>query len=123
MFNFFNKKENTEPREEEEEIGQKLEDGDDIAAAITYYISQDGVAFVDVKLSDYEDDTVINLSTLLKGIHSGEYFPDTIAMIRDGFIEKGKPELYIAVATVIGSAITSQTDDKPCISPSDVFTM
>ena len=121
MFNFFNKKENTEPQEEETE--QQLEDGEDIAGAITYYISQDGVAFVDVKLSDYEDDTVINLSTLLKGIHSGEYFPDTIAMIRDGFIEKGKPELYIAVATLIGSAIISQTDEQPCINPSDVFNM
>ena len=120
MFNFFNKKEDIKP---EEETGQTLEDDGDIAAAITYYITEDGVPFVDVKLTDYEDDTVINLSALLKGIHSGEYFPDTIAMIRDGFIEKGKPELYIAVATIIGSAIISQTDEQPCINPSDVFNM
>ena len=121
MFNFFNKKKNTKSKEEE--TGQKLEDDDDIAASITYYITQDGAPFVDVKLCNYEDDTVINLSTLLKGIHSGEYFPDTIAMIRDGFIEKGKPELYIVVATLIGSAIMPQTDEQPCINPSDVFKM
>lgn len=119
MFNFFSKNKDTEPQEEDTEQG--LEGDDDIAGAITYYITQDGVAFVDVKLSDYEDDTVINLSTLLKGVHSGEYFPDTIAMIRDGFIEKGKPELYIAVATIIGTDIMSQTDEQPCISPSDAF--
>jgi hypothetical protein len=59
----------------------------------------------------------------LKGIHSGEYFPDTIDMIRDGFIEKGEPELYITVAAKIGAAIISQTDEQPCINPSDVFKM
>ena len=121
MLNFFNKKKNTKPKEEE--TGQTLEDDDDITAAITYYITQDGSPFVDVKLCNYEENTVINLSILLKGIHSGEYFPDTIAMIRDGFIEKGKPELYIAVASRIGLAIMSQTDEQPCINPSDVFKM
>jgi|TARA_R110000751_G_scaffold131254_1_gene233394 hypothetical protein len=121
MFNFFNKKKKTEPQEEE--IEQEQDDDDDISAAITYYITRDGAPFVDVKLCDYDASTIINLSELLKGIHSGEYFPDTIDMIRDGFIEKGEPELYITVAAKIGAAIISQTDEQPCINPSDVFKM
>mgnify|MGYP003627288410 CR=1 FL=1 len=121
MFNFFNKKKKTEPQEENTE--QERDDDDDISAAITYYITRDGSPFVDVKLCDYDESTIINLSQLLKGIHSGEYFPDTIDMIRDGFIEKGEPELYINVATQIGAAIISKTDEQPCINPSDVFKM
>lgn len=120
MFNFFKKKDVIQ-EDVESEKGSVV--GDEVAAAVTYYITFEGVPFVDVKMCDYDEETVANLSTLLKGIHSGDYFPDTIEMIRDGFIEQGKPELYIAVAAIIGSAIISQTDEQPCINPSDVFKM
>ena len=42
-------------------------------------------------------------------------------MIKDGFLEQGKAELYIAVAARLGSILTSSSDEKPCISPSDIF--
>ena len=126
MFNFFKKdKQNIV----EEEV-QTLSDGEskeidvdvkDICAAITYYITKEGTPFVDIQITEADVESSLFLSELLKGIYSNDYFPETLEMIKDGFLDQGKAELYIAVAARLGSAINTSTDDKPCISPPDIF--
>ena len=126
MFNFFKKdKQNIV----EEEV-QTLSDGEskeidvdvkDICAAITYYITKEGTPFVDIQITETDVESSLFLSELLKGIYSNDYFAETLEMIRDGFVEQGKSELYIAVAARLGSVLQISSDDKPCISPSDIF--
>ena len=123
MFNFF-KKDKEEAQEIEEQVAsskeQDIEVGD-ICAAITYYMTKQGTPFVDIQIADTDVETSLFMSELLKGLYSNEYFPETLEMIKDGFIEQGKAELYIAVAARLGSILTSSSDEKPCISPSDIF--
>ena len=128
MFNFFKKhKEQLEleidtEEEKQEEVDDKVElDTKDICAAITYYITNEGVPFVDIQIAESDIETTLFLSELLKGIYSNDYFAETLEMIKDGFIEQGKAELYIAVAARLGSVLKTSSDDKPCISPSDIF--
>ena len=123
MFNFFKKdKEETQEVEEQVADGKEISvDVDDICAAITYYMTKQGAPFVDIQIADTDIETSLFMSELLKGIYSNEYFPETLEMIKDGFIEQGKAELYIAVAARLGSILTSSSDEKPCISPSDIF--
>jgi|TARA_Y100000817_G_scaffold294235_1_gene267915 hypothetical protein len=123
MFNFFKKdKEETQEVEEQVADGKEISvDVDDICAAITYYMTKQGTPFVDIQIADTDIETSLFMSELLKGIYSNEYFPETLEMIKDGFIEQGKAELYIAVAARLGSILTSSSDEKPCISPSDIF--
>ena len=84
-------------------------------------MTKQGTPFVDIQIADTDIETSLFMSELLKGIYSNEYFPETLEMIKDGFIEQGKAELYIAVAARLGSILTSSSDEKPCISPSDIF--
>ena len=123
MFNFFKKdKEETQEVEEQVADGKEISvDVDDICAAITYYMTKQGTPFVDIQIADTDIETSLFMSELLKGIYSNEYFPETLEMIKDGFLEQGKAELYIAVAARLGSILTSSSDEKPCISPSDIF--
>lgn len=127
MFNFFKKnKEKLEPEkitpDETKEDDRKTElDHKDICAAITYYITKEGVPFVDIQMAEADVETSLFLSELIKGIYSNDYFADTLEMIKDGFIEQDKSELYIAVAARLGSVLQTSTDDKPCIRPSDIF--
>ena len=123
MFNFFKKdKEETQEVEEQVADGKEISvDVDDICAAITYYMTKQGTPFVDIQIADTDIETSLFMSELLKGIYSNEYFPETLEMIKDGFIEQGKAELYIAVAARLGSVLKTSSDDKPCISPSDIF--
>ena len=123
MFNFFKKdKEETQEVEEQVADGKEISvDVDDICAAITYYMTKQGTPFVDIQIADTDIETSLFMSELLKGLYSNEYFPETLEMIKDGFIEQGKAELYIAVAARLGSILTSSSDEKPCISPSDIF--
>jgi hypothetical protein len=127
MFNFFkNDKKQIElevdPEEQKEEGDDSIQlNVEDVCASITYYITKKGVPFVDIQIAEADVETSLFLSELIKGIYSNDYFAETLEMIKDGFIEQGKAELYIAVAARLGSVLKTSSDDKPCISPSDIF--
>lgn len=116
MFKFFKKDKEKVVEEQSQEVNAQ-----DICAAITYYITKEGIPFVDIQMTDTDIESSLFLSELLKGIYSNEYFPETLEMIKDGFIEQGKAEVYIAVAARLGSVLKISSDDEPCISPSDIF--
>ena len=126
MFNLFRKDKQKIVEEEKNELNNSEESegelqAQDICAAITYYITREGTPFVDIQITEADVESSLFLSELLKGIYSNDYFAETLEMIKDGFIDQGKAELYIAVAARLGSVLKTSTDDKPCISPSDIF--
>ena len=126
MFNFFKKDKQNIAEEKvqalsDDESEEVDVDVKDICAAITYYITKEGAPFVDIQITEADIESSLFLSELLKGIYSNDYFAETLEMIKDGFVEQGKAELYIAVAARLGSVLQTSSDDKPCISPSDIF--
>jgi hypothetical protein len=122
MFNFlklFKKK----PVEEE------LRPADDINASITYLVGGDGVPRIDVQIKDYEQETISNLIDLLITLGSEDFYFDTLEMVKDGFVQEGREDVFHIIATQI--ALTALADgairddeneeDQPCIPPSDVL--
>ena len=122
MFNFFkNKKVEQQPEPEKTEEAEK-----NVLACISYYITDEGVTYVDVEMADYDDDSVTLLSSLVGGIHSGLYMEDTLSMLRNGLVKAGKPELYISLVSKLSSVFLSgnsdaESVDEPFIKPSEVL--
>lgn len=93
---------------------------------VSYYITDEGVTYVDVQMSDYDDDSITLLSSLVSGINSGLYMEDTLSMLRDGLIKAGKPELYIALVSKLSSVFLPEdsdleSEDDPFIKPSEIL--
>jgi hypothetical protein len=131
IFNFFKKK-----KEEEEEVKdpeeQEGEDKPKVLACISYYITDEGTTYIDVEMSDYDEDSITLIASLVTGIHSGLYTQDTLTMLRNGLVKAGRPELYIDLVAKISSVFSSAYDgpddsenpedpETPFIKPSEIL--
>ena len=122
MFNFFKKqKPDVQPKKEENKA-----DTPDIVAAVTYYMTSEGQAFVDVEMKEFNDASTITMAALLSGINTGLYSHDTLEMLRNGLLEEDRTDLYLLLITKFASVFADSTkdegdEDEPLISPSEVL--
>jgi len=122
MFNFFKKqKPDVQPKKEEDKA-----DTPDIVAAVTYYMTSEGQAFVDVEMKEFNDASTITMAALLSGINTGLYSHDTLEMLRNGLLEEDRTDLYLLLITKLASVFADSTkdegdEDEPLISPSKVL--
>ena len=122
MFNFFKReKPDVEPKEEETQ-GKNT----DIVAAVTYYMTSEGQAFVDVEMREFDDASTIMMAALLSGINTGLYSHGTLEMLRNGLIEEDRTDLYLLLVTKLASVYIEANkdegdEDEPLISPSEVL--
>lgn len=122
MFNFFKKqKPDVQPKKEENKA-----DTPDIVAAVTYYMTSEGQAFVDVEMKEFNDASTITMAALLSGINTGLYSHDTLEMLRNGLLEEDRTDLYLLLITKLASVFADSTkdegdEDEPLISPSKVL--
>lgn len=122
MFNFFKKqKPDVQPEKEEDKA-----DTPDIVAAVTYYMTSEGQAFVDVEMKEFNDASTITMAALLSGINTGLYSHDTLEMLRNGLLEEDRTDLYLLLITKLASVFADSTkdegdEDEPLISPSEVL--
>ena len=122
MFNFFKKqKPDVQPKKEENKA-----DTPDIVAAVTYYMTSEGQAFVDVEMIEFNDASTITMAALLSGINTGLYSHDTLEMLRNGLLEEDRTDLYLLLITKLASVFADSTkdegdEDEPLISPSEVL--
>jgi hypothetical protein len=122
MFNFFKKqKPDVQPKKEENKA-----DTPDIVAAVTYYMTSEGQAFVDVEMKEFNDASTITMAALLSGINTGLYSHDTLEMLRNGLLEEDRTDLYLLLITKLASVFADSTkdegdEDEPLISPSEVL--
>ena len=122
MFNFFKKeKPDAEPKEEKTQ-----EKNTDIVAAVTYYMTSEGQAFVDVEMREFDDASTIMMAALLSGINTGLYSHDTLEMLRNGLLEEDRTDLYLLLVTKLASVYIDANknegdEDEPLISPSEVL--
>lgn len=122
MFKFFKKqKPDVQPKKEENKA-----DTPDIVAAVTYYMTSEGQAFVDVEMKEFNDASTITMAALLSGINTGLYSHDTLEMLRNGLLEEDRTDLYLLLITKLASVFADSTkdegdEDEPLISPSEVL--
>ena len=122
MFNFFKKqKPDVQPKKEENKA-----DTPDIVAAVTYYMTSEGQAFVDVEMKEFNDASTITMAALLSGINTGLYSHDTLEMLRNVLLEEDRTDLYLLLITKLASVFADSTkdegdEDEPLISPSEVL--
>lgn len=116
MFNFFKK---NEP--EIEEVAEHSED-EDISATITYFIKQDGSPYVNINIKELDEENMLLLTDLLIGVSTNEYITDTIEMVRDHLVGNNRLDLYIPLAAKIANTVyTQESEEEPCIKPSDAI--
>ena len=122
MFDFFKKqKPDIQPKKEEIK-----DDTPDVVAAVTYYMTQEGQAFVDVEMKEFDDAATIMMAALLSGINTGLYSHDTLEMLRNGLLEEDRTDLYLLLVTKLASVYIEANknegdEDEPLISPSEVL--
>ena len=122
MFDFFkNQKPDVQPKKEEIK-----DDTPDVVAAVTYYMTSEGQAFVDVEMKEFDDASTIMMAALLSGINTGLYSHDTLEMLRNGLLEEDRTDLYLLLVTKLASVYIDANknegdEDEPLISPSEVL--
>ena len=122
MFDFFKKqKPDVQPKKEEIK-----DDTPDVVAAVTYYMTSEGQAFVDVEMKEFDDAATIMMAALLSGINTGLYSHDTLEMLRNGLLEEDRTDLYLLLVTKLASVYIEANknegdEDEPLISPSEVL--
>jgi len=102
---------------------------DDVYASITYFVGSDEVPRVDIQIKDYEQETISSLIDLLLTLGSEDFYFDTLEMIKEGFVQEDREDLFhviaarIALAALADDAIRDDEneEDQPCIPPSDVL--
>ena len=103
---------------------------------IIYRVDEEGEFFVDALLSDYEAETIENLSTLIASIPTMKFQIQTVNIIKNAFLEEGKEkQLETLLSSVLlkseqfAKTIESRmkeenedsVEDEPCIKPSDML--
>jgi len=118
LFEFFRRK-NTEPADTEEPV----------SASITYYMKPDGSGpYINVQLSDYDDDSVAGLCELLDTLAEESCYMETIEMIKSSLIKDHQEEMLLKIFTHISGQVREKIlnghkesmKDEPCIRPSDM---
>lgn len=118
LFEFFKRKDN--PPQEPEEL---------TSASICYYMKPDGSGpYINVQLSDYDDDSIASLCELLDTLAEETCYMETIEMIKSSLIKDNQEELLIKIFTHISGQVRERIlkghkenlKDEPCIRPSDM---
>ena len=121
MLNFFKKKKKTEPQDTEQKSKWHADSG--VNACIGYYVKDGGAPCVDIELPDYSNESLKALCDLLFILGTDNFYLETLSVMKDGFLESGRDDLFAQVAMQV--AIFAESQDKngegPCFKPSDVL--
>lgn len=101
-------------------------------SSISYSCNKDGEIFVDVDIKDYDEQTISNFAKILCGVSSFKFHLETLNIIKNGFTENGRDDLFSIlleeILRISKDEIYSynETGDKkeneePCINPSDML--
>ena len=119
LFDFFRRK-NTQDFVEDEESA---------SASITYYMKPDGSGpYINIQLSDYDDDSIASLCELLDTLAQETCYVETIEMIKSSLIKDGQEDFLIKIFAHVSRQVREKIlkgakeslKDEPCIKPSDM---
>lgn len=141
FFNFFNKKKTqliqneTDTSIKEKQIVDKTDEQTQFSS-VTFTINKDGEIYADVSIPDYEKETVSNFALLLSNLSSFRFHMEIINIVKNGFVENKKEDLFEYLLSEIIQFTQNDVEDleksipnkegeaneeAPCIKPSDML--
>lgn len=115
MFNFF-KKDNTEKRQDDAEVQEEVKE-DEPLASVTYYIKQGSSdVFLDIFISDYEDETLKKMAKILSSLSSLRLSVETMNMVKESLVESGEEEIFVNLVKYTMQYTQNDTDSLKQIS-------
>ena len=115
MFNFF-KKDNTEKRQDDAEVQEEVKE-DEPLASVTYYIKEGSSdVFLDIFISDYEDETLKKMAKILSSLSSLRLSVETMNMVKESLVESGEEEIFVNLVKYTMQYTQNDTDSLKQIS-------
>ncbi len=144
MFEFFKKASKDEPEPEQDnepEENIEQEDEEKATASVTYYIKEDSTdVFLDIFISDYEQETLKKMAKILSGLSTLRLSVETMSMVKDSLVEAGAEEIFVDLVRYTMKYTEKETDslknitdkikeatqekeqeDQPWIKPSEII--
>lgn len=101
-------------------------------SSIAYSCDEKGEIFVDIDIQDYNEQTISNFAKILCGISSFKFHLETLNIIKDGFVENGREDLFGLLLEEIlriskdeiyshSESLGKPDNEEPCINPSDML--
>ncbi len=96
-----------------------------VLSGLITYMEEDGQMYVDIRMSDYSEDSLESLASLIS-MYNPSSMLEVLSIIKLQLGKEGKIEVYnqlIEVLTGVISLVESEisTEEEPCINPSDVI--
>lgn len=103
----------------------KKEKENDVLSGLITYIEEDGQMYVDIRMSDYSEESLESLASLIS-MYNPSSMLEVLSIIKLQLEKEGKLEIYnklVEILTGVISLIESEleTEEQPCINPSDVI--
>lgn len=138
FFNLFNKKSTSliEIKQNNESPIKESQTEKSQLSSIQFTINKDGEIYADVNIADYEKETISNFALLLSNLSSFRFHMEIINIVKNGFLEQEKEELFEHLLSEIiqftqddvkdlEKSIPNKegdsNEDSPCIKPSDML--
>lgn len=138
FFNLFNKKSTSliETKQNNESPIKESQTEKSQLSSIQFTINKDGEIYADVNIADYEKETISNFALLLSNLSSFRFHMEIINIVKNGFLEQEKEELFEHLLSEIiqftqddvkdlEKSIPNKegdsNEDSPCIKPSDML--
>lgn len=96
-----------------------------VLSGLITYMEEDGQMYVDIRMSDYSEDSLESLASLIS-MYNPSSMLEVLSIIKLQLEKEGKIEVYnqlIELLTGVISLVESEisTEEEPCINPSDVI--
>tara|TARA_R100000027_G_C2200084_1_gene79675 strand:+ start:109 stop:450 length:342 start_codon:yes stop_codon:yes gene_type:complete len=104
---------------------KKNEDKDVVCGLITY-IEEDGQMYVDIRMSDYSEESLESLASLIS-MYNPSSMIEVLSIIKNQLEKEGKTEIYSKLLEIVTGVLSlaelslGATEEEPCINPSDVI--
>lgn len=96
-------------------------------ASISYSVFEDSNdVIIDIKMEDYQDNSVNGICNILKTLSQETCIVQTINMVKDGLLDDNQKEILLKILNYIGTDIILQNTrhndlNQPCIMPSEML--
>lgn len=113
-------------KEKQEEVNEEPS----LLSAITYSIDESGEMFIDVTISEFDEENIKHLANLLVTIASPKCHLTTMEMLKNNFDEAKEKEYFDKLVNIVVSQqllsaskelLSRKESEEPCIKPSEML--
>lgn len=99
-------------------------------SAITYSIDESGEMFIDVTISEFDEENIKHLANLLVTIASPKCHLSTMEMLKNNFDDAEQKEYFDKLVNIVVSQqllnasqelLSRKESEEPCIKPSEML--